>query len=64
MSTLMPHQVLDVLRHVPSHRLMIGSDLPESIDTELGKILVLDIGEDDKRNILDRTAAGVFLGQA
>ena len=64
MSTLMPHQVLDVLRHVPSHRLMIGSDLPESIGTEIGKILMLEIGEEDKRNILDRTAAGVFLGQA
>ena len=64
MSTLMPHQVLEVLRHVPSHRLMIGSDLPESLETEIGKILTLAIAEDDKRNILDRTAWGVFRGQA
>jgi predicted TIM-barrel fold metal-dependent hydrolase len=60
LSTLMPHQVLEVLRHVPSNRLMIGSDLPENVDTEIGKILTLDIPDTDKRNILYQTAAETF----
>jgi predicted TIM-barrel fold metal-dependent hydrolase len=56
----MPHQVLEVLQHVPSDRLMIGSDLPENVDTEIGKILTLPIAADDKRRILGETALGVF----
>ena len=60
LSTLMPHHVLEVMKHVPSSRLMIGSDLPENLDTEIGKILTLDIPEEDKRNILYRTAARIF----
>jgi predicted TIM-barrel fold metal-dependent hydrolase len=60
LSTLMPHQVLEVLQHVPSDRLMIGSDLPENVDTEIGKILTLPIAADDKRRILGETALGVF----
>ena len=60
MSTLMPHHVLEVLAHVPSSRLMIGSDLPESMETEIGKVLTLEIPDEDKRNILNQTACGVF----
>lgn len=60
MSTLMPHHVLEVLAQVPSTRLMIGSDLPENIETEIGKILTLNIPDEDKRNILDQTACRVF----
>ena len=60
LSTLMPHQVLEVLQHVPSDRLMIGSDLPENVDTEISKILTLPIAADDKRRILGETALGVF----
>jgi uncharacterized protein len=60
LSSLMPHQVLEVLNHVPSHRMMIGSDLPENIDTEIGKILGLQIEDQDKRNILSGTAMGIF----
>ena len=60
MSTLMPHHVLEVLAQVPSSRLMIGSDLPESMETEIGKVLALAIPDQDKRNILDQTACGVF----
>jgi predicted TIM-barrel fold metal-dependent hydrolase len=60
LSTLMPHQVLEVLRHIPSNRLMIGSDLLENVDTEIGKILTLDIKDTDKRNILYQTAVEVF----
>ena len=60
LSSLMPHHVLEVLSHVPSERLMIGSDLPESADTEIGKILTLPISDDDKNNILNQTAARLF----
>lgn len=61
MSSLMPHHVREVLGHVPADRLMIGSDLPESAGIEFGKILGMDIGEEDKRNILSGTASRVFL---
>jgi predicted TIM-barrel fold metal-dependent hydrolase len=60
LSTLMPHQVLDVLKRVPSNRLMIGSDLPENVSTEIGKILTLDIPETDRHNILYQTASETF----
>jgi predicted TIM-barrel fold metal-dependent hydrolase len=53
LSTLMPHHVLEVLSDVGSERLMIGSDLPESAETEVGKILSFAIPDEDKRNILD-----------
>lgn len=62
LSSLMPHHVLEVLAEVPSARLMIGSDLPESLSTEIGKILSLEIPESDKRNILHATAGRLFLG--
>jgi predicted TIM-barrel fold metal-dependent hydrolase len=57
---LLPHQVLDVLAHVPSSRLMIGSDLPENVNSEMGKILDLHVDEVDKRNILSQTAMRMF----
>ncbi len=60
LSTLMPHQVLEVLKFVSSDRLMIGSDLAENVHTEIGKILTLPVSEEDKRNILSETAQGVF----
>jgi hypothetical protein len=60
LSSLMPHQVLEVLAHVPAGRLMIGSDLPENAATEIGKILALEAPDQDKRDILERTACRVF----
>jgi predicted TIM-barrel fold metal-dependent hydrolase len=60
MSSLMPHHMLEVLGYVPSNRLMIGSDLPESVEIEIGKTLTLDISGEDKRNILGQTACEVF----
>lgn len=59
-STLMPHHVLEVLAHVPASRVMIGSDLPESLDTEFGKILRMRIAEEDRRAILFGAGAQVF----
>ena len=60
LSTLLPHQVAEVLAHIPAGRTMIGSDLPENAGTEIGKILALDIAEEAKREILFNTAAGLF----
>ena len=62
LSSLTPNQVLEVLAEVPAGRLMIGSDLPENLAAETGKILSLDIQEQDKRNILSGTARRLFLG--
>lgn len=60
LSTLMPHHVCEVLTHVASDRLMVGSDLPESLETELGKVLTMQISDADKRNMLYDTAERVF----
>ncbi len=64
LSLLAPHQVLEVLAHVPSSRLMAGSDLPESLDAELGKIVGLRAPEEARRDILWNTAARIFGGGA
>ncbi|MEZ5404573.1 MAG: amidohydrolase family protein [Bryobacteraceae bacterium] len=60
LSSLMPHHVLEVLRHVPASRLMAGSDLPESIEAEFDKILTLEIDGHEKTQILWETPTRVF----
>lgn len=60
LSTLMPHHIMEVLGQVASDRVMVGSDLPESVETEIGKILTLDVPEGDKRNMLNDTGCRVF----
>jgi predicted TIM-barrel fold metal-dependent hydrolase len=60
LSTLMPHHVAEVAAQVPSHRLMIGSDLPESLEVELGKILNAEMSDAVKQDILWNTAARLF----
>ncbi|MDX2151945.1 MAG: amidohydrolase family protein [Bryobacteraceae bacterium] len=60
LSSLMPHHVLEVMGHVPADRLMIGSDLLESTDSEVGKILTLDVSEAVKHAVLWETASRVF----
>lgn len=60
LSTLTPHAVMEVLGHVDSTRLMVGSDLPESLETEMGKVLTLPISNDAKRAMLWETAVGLF----
>jgi len=62
LSSLMPNNVLEVLAQVPADRLMIGSDLPENLDVEMGKILSLPVPEEQKRWILGGTACRVFDG--
>jgi uncharacterized protein len=60
LSSLMPHHVTEVLAHVPPERLMIGSDLPESAETEMGKIMGLNLSATARRQILWDTAQGLF----
>lgn len=62
LSSLMPHHITEVLAHVPTSRLMIGSDLPESLDTEITKILGLDLSESGKRDIFWNTGRRLFDG--
>lgn len=62
LSSLMPHHIADVMTQVPASRLMIGSDLPQSVEAEIGKILGMEIGAEEKRDILWRTGRRVFDG--
>jgi uncharacterized protein len=61
LSSLMPHHIADILAHVPANRLMIGSDLPDSMETETSKIFSLTIPETERSEILWGTASRVFL---
>ncbi|MBM3782764.1 MAG: amidohydrolase [Acidobacteria bacterium] len=60
LSSLMPHHIQDLMHYVPAGRLMAGSDLPESIATELGKILTLPVPDAVKQTILWDTGAKLF----
>jgi uncharacterized protein len=60
LSTLMPNHVLRVLAQVPATRLMVGSDLPENLAVETGKILDLEVPEKARRDMLWSTACEVF----
>jgi uncharacterized protein len=60
LSSLMPQHIEEILAHISADRLMIGSDLPLSLETEMGKILTLQIGVPEKQQILWSTAAGLF----
>jgi uncharacterized protein len=60
LSTLMPHHILQVLKHIPATRLMIGSDLPENLTTELFKIHSLAVADEIKQAIFWTTAHELF----
>ncbi len=60
LSTLLPHHILELLQHVPSSRLMIGSDLPENLTTEFGKIFSLEVADEIKQDLLWNTACRLF----
>ncbi|MGH9672063.1 MAG: amidohydrolase family protein [Bryobacteraceae bacterium] len=62
LSSLMPHQSLDVIKHVPANRVMAGSDVPESAAVELGKIVDLPVDESIRRTILWDAPRRVFDG--
>jgi len=60
LSSLMPHHILEILRHVPPERLMVGSDLPESVETEMHKVVLMDLAREVKEAILWETGRGLF----
>jgi len=60
LSSLMPHHIAEVLAHVAADRLMIGSDLPESAESEIGKIVGLNAAAAVRQKILWDTAQGLF----
>jgi hypothetical protein len=62
LSSLMPHHLGEILAHVSPGRLMVGSDLPESIEAELGKIVNLEIDAGARAAILWDTARRVIDG--
>lgn len=62
LSSLMPHHVREVLSHIPADRLLIGSDLPESVEVEVGKVIGLDLPAVDKERILWKNARRIFDG--
>lgn len=61
-STLMPHQVAEVLKYTDPMRVMAGSDLPENTAVEFDKILNLDIPNPAKKQVLWSTARRLFDG--
>ncbi|MEX0885405.1 MAG: amidohydrolase family protein [Phycisphaeraceae bacterium] len=60
LSTLMPHFVGEILGHVPPSRLMVGSDLPEDLEMEIGKVMAMSLDDEARREILWNTAERVF----
>ena len=61
-SSLMPHHLAELVQQVPAARLMAGSDLPESVETEIGKVFAVPMSEPDRRAILWETGAKLFGG--
>ena len=57
-----PNLLLDVLNRVPMSRVMAGSDLMESAEVELGKVIGLPVDEATRRAILWDTPRCVFDG--
>ena len=62
-STIAPHHLRELLNHIPSSRIMAGSDLPESMESEMHKALTLEITDEEKRDISWNTAQHVFHGK-
>lgn len=62
LSSLMPHHCAEVCAHVPASRLMIGSDVDESLAVELGKIAALHRSEEERRQMLWDTPRRLFDG--
>ncbi|MBL8233338.1 MAG: amidohydrolase [Bryobacterales bacterium] len=60
LSSLMPHHMTEILVNVSADRLMVGADLPESLETEMHKILFMDLPDGMKRKILWETPRRLF----
>jgi predicted TIM-barrel fold metal-dependent hydrolase len=64
LSSLMPHDILEVLHHIPSTRLLAGSDLLESTRVELSKFFLTEgVTEPQCADILWNTASRLFFPQ-
>ena len=61
-SSLMPHHLAELLQYVPASRLMAGSDLPQSVAIEIGKVFSVTMSEADRRALLWETGAKLFGG--
>ena len=61
-SSLMPHHLAELLQYVPAARLMAGSDLPQSVAIEIGKVFSVEMSEADRRDLLWDTGAKLFGG--
>jgi len=62
-SSLMPHHLTEVFAHVPSSRLMMGSDIPESLEAEIVKVLSHPASDDFKRDVFWNTPRRLFDGE-
>lgn len=60
LSCLMPHNITEVLNHVRADRLMVGSDLPESAEIEIDKVVRMAIPDEQKREMLYGTGCRVY----
>ncbi|MEP7364887.1 MAG: amidohydrolase family protein [Acidobacteriota bacterium] len=60
LSSLMPHHCAELLTHVDASRLMAGFDLPESLETEFGRLFTLELTPESRRAILWDTPCRVF----
>ena len=58
----MPHHLAELLQYVPAKRLMAGSDLPQSVAIEIGKVFSVTLSEADRRALLWETGAKLFGG--
>lgn len=61
LSTLPGHNVADVIRQVGAERVMVGSDLPESVVPEVEKVFHCGLSDEQLHGVLHRTAERVFL---
>jgi predicted TIM-barrel fold metal-dependent hydrolase len=59
-SSLMPHHLAELMQYVPASRLMAGSDLPESVATEIGKVFSVTMSAADRQALLWDTGAKLF----
>jgi predicted TIM-barrel fold metal-dependent hydrolase len=59
-SSLMPHHLAELLQYVPASRVMAGSDLPESVEAEIGKMFSVRMSDEDRRAMLWETGAALF----
>ena len=59
-SSLMPHHLAELLSLTPASRLMAGSDLPESVDSEIGKVFSVSMSDADRMAVLWETGARLF----